>query len=135
MLKQKSILKICINRLYSGGTMEEKHFITFREMVRHAQRMFGFKSYLYAGSIARRSLQKHRVSRRACVCYVNWANGEFTEQEIADRFGIQQQTIGDMIATVRKVWRHLPGKPPCQPMVWKVKRFDPEEHTDIVLKV
>ena len=60
---------------------------------------------------------------------------ERQSQEIADQFGVTQQAVAGMIETVRKVWRHLPGNPPCQPMAWNVKRFDPEEHTKVLFKV
>ena len=104
-------------------------------MIKKAQWMFRFENYWDAGLVARQSLQKHRISRRACVCYINWANGEFTEQEIANKLGISQPGVVSMIANIRKVWRHLPGKPPNQPMAWEVKQFNLEEHVDIVLKV
>ena len=110
-----------------------QHFTTFHEMIKHAQRMFGFESYLYAGSIARQSLRRHRVSRRACICYANWANGEFTEQEIANRVGVSRPGVTQMIGTVRKVWRHLPGKPPAVPELYEVVPLDLEEHDESII--
>lgn len=108
-------------------------WITFRKMIHHAQRMFGFESYWYTGTVARQSLKKHRVSRRACVCYVNWASGKFTEQEIADQIGITQQTVMSMIETVRKVWRHLPGKPPTIPKLHEIVPLDLEQHNESII--
>jgi hypothetical protein len=105
-------------------------WLTFRDMIKKAQQIFEFESYLYAGTIARWSLQKHRVSYRACVCYVNWANGEFTEQQIADRLGIPQTDVAQMVGTVRQVWRHLPGKPL---VISKIIPLNLEQHNESVI--
>jgi len=87
---------------------------TWQNFVQHAQRAYG-KSVLSYAEVEEFILQKlktKRLSPIAVLCYINWCdNGFLTQQEIANKLGIDQRTVADYIHRLRKIWPFLPSHP------------------------